>query len=212
MRDSKDPGEFGAYLKEYPEGRFATLAALRRDKAVEQSKKATTKTTVKKQTPKPVKTASKRSTGIDFSKADPEAVAFCRQYASPESMGDCVAQYEPDDSDDDDWIPQDRPYQPNPQSSRQQQAIPGNYTPPLGGGAQGEVWYDNYYNQWQVSSSGASFSATANIPGTGSRILTDGDGGPLPDFGAADPHTLHKSATDTDITDGCAAEIDGHGD
>ena len=164
IENSTDPAEFSFYLKKYPDGQYAELARIRRDRL---GKKPDVQPAVENQQPSmsgSVATVNERSQAAggpgSATNNNDDAARLCRQFADgdPESFAECMDEYEGGGG----WMQDD--VQPEY----------GDFSmgtmPPQQAG-QSAVWYDDEFNQWQVSINGVNFSATAFIPGSGQVLL-----------------------------------------
>ena len=180
IENSTDPAEFGVYLNKYPDGQYAELARIRRDRLGK--KPDAQQAAVTKQQPSmsgagaiinPVSQAAGQS-GPSTDNDDAKA-ALCRQFAGgdPQTFAECMDEYQ----DEGGWMPDDD--------------LPafGDFAagamPPQQAG-QSSIWYDNEFNQWQVSINGDNFSATAFIPGFGQIVIRGQSQGYATSYGIFD--------------------------
>ena len=165
IEDSTDPAEFDIYLQRFPEGQYADLAKIRRDRF---SKKPEPLPAARAQQPSPGTSVASTNTEPQLindsgsAAVDESAAQLCRQFAGgdPDIFMECMNEYE--DLGDTDWT--------------DDEAYPDYGSVPPGAGypqqaGQSAIWYDDQYNQWQVSMSGSSFSASAFLPGSGQVVL-----------------------------------------
>ena len=165
IENSTDPAEFEIYLQRYPEGQYAELARIRKERfskkpdpqpvANNQQSAASTYPAVGSTAP----AAGGRGTATDN---DDDAARLCRQFAGgdPEAFAECMDEY--DSFQDGDWTPDD--------SLPDYGNLPPSTMPPQQAG-RSAVWYDDEFNQWQVSISGANFSASTFLPNSGQVVL-----------------------------------------
>jgi uncharacterized caspase-like protein len=155
IENSTDPAEFSVYLDRYPNGQYADLARIRRDRF---SSQASAQPATSANSAPPASAAGAAAASAD---TDPEAAQLCRQFAAgdPEIFSECMDEYGNGGSGSFASQPGQPPAYDFPAGSMPQQ------------GGQTTVWYDEEFNQWQVSINGASFTASAFLPGTGPVAL-----------------------------------------
>ena len=154
VEDSKDPAQYAAFLEDFPDGRYAKYAKLKKD---QYSKKPEKQAVAQPATTQPQ--AAQRG-------AEPDVAALCRQFAAGDSseFADCM-----DDmagADEDDWYPPDD-WQAgtSPQGGNYPQNMPNQQMSTTA------TWYDDEYTQWQVIITGENFTASALPPGSGGYQL-----------------------------------------
>lgn len=167
IEKSTDPAEFEIYLEKFPEGQYADLAKLRKDRLsrksdvqpaanIQQSSTSGSNMAIGGQ-PQPVAGSNTATNNND------ELANLCRQFAAgdPETFAECMDEYQ-QDMDDGGWMT----------DANQQAAggFPSVAMPPQQMG-QSAVWYDDQFNQWQVTTDGTNFSATTFLPGSGTVVL-----------------------------------------
>jgi hypothetical protein len=169
IENSTDPAEFEIYLKRYPDGQYVELARIRKERFSKKPEakpeaKAVAKNQPSSGTPYPagggpVQAAGERSAATNN---DDDAARLCRQFAGgdPEVFAECMDEYEGFDGGV--WMPDD--------SLPDYGNLPPSAVPPQQSG-QSAIWYDDEFNQWQVSISGANFSASAFLPNSGQVVL-----------------------------------------
>lgn len=151
IENSTDPDEFAVYLERYPNGQYAQLARIRKDRFTEQQATQAAVSTEPQNT-----TRSNAGSNNDF-----DATTLCRQFAGgdPQVFAECMDEVN-NGANDGFAAGQD------PAAMNQYPAISA---PPQGG--QAAIWYDDQFNQWQVSINGANFTASSFLPGTGQVTL-----------------------------------------
>lgn len=187
IESSTDAAEFEYYLKKYPNGQYAELARIRANRLAVKK--------VDKPTPKPVPVNGGNSGNTGSTGDDSDAARACRAFAGgdAELYRECRDEY----NENDDYT-MDGPIPGNMSG--------GNTMPPVGNmpqGGQTAMWYDNEYNQWQVTISGASFVASSFLPGTGQISLSGQIQGTVVNFYILDGNGMqigYGQGTMTDAT------------
>ena len=163
IKDSGDPLEYEIFLKKYPDGNYADFAKARMVRFAKKAEQPANTAPAMNQpaTFPPAATQSAADRSVDS-----ETVTLCRQFAGgdSESFADCMAEME--ESGDDYGMP---PGGRQPGTTQQGGNFPS--TMPNQQMPETAVWYDDDYNQWQVTISGDNFVAGAMIPGFGSYQL-----------------------------------------
>lgn len=163
IEKSTDPQEFEIYLQRYPDGQYADLAKLRKERFSKKAKAPTAGTV------QPVSSGSTPPAADTRATGDDEAANLCRQFAGgdPEIFAECMDEYA---GLDEDAMPPafGQPDFGNFPSAGNPAGQAGQSPQQSGASA---IWYDDQYNQWQVTLNGASFSATAFLPGSGQVTL-----------------------------------------
>ena len=173
IENSTDPQEFEIYLQRYPDGQYADLARLRKERLNKKPEVPTVSTAQTVSSGSMAPAADTRAQSIDSgftgASGDDEAAKLCRQFAGgdPEIFAECMDEYA---GLEDGGMP---PVFGQPDfGSFPSTGMPGGQTGqfPQQAGASA-IWYDDQYNQWQVTLNGASFSATTFMPGSGQVTL-----------------------------------------
>ncbi len=165
IENSTDPAEFEIYLQRFPDGQYADLARIRKDRF---STKAEVQPVAKSQQPSAggsvatINTQAQSAGGPGSTSVDVTGAELCRQFAGgdPEAFIECMDEYE--DSADVPWM------------SDETMPAYGNLPPatmPSGESGQSAIWYDDQFIQWQVIQAGGDFSASAILPGSGQVVL-----------------------------------------
>ena len=162
VENSTDPAEFDIYLDRYPDGQYAALARIRKDRYTEQAKTQQAAVT-------PPPQADRSSVNNNDNS---EAANLCRQFAAGDAdmFAECMQEYADDGGN----------------GFGAQQYPPAANMPPQGQGGQTALWYDNEYNTWQVSINGSEFTANAFVPGTGQVSLRGQSQGYAVNYGIFD--------------------------
>ena len=171
IEGSTDPAEFDFYLKRYPDGQYAELARIRRDRL---TAKAKAEANNRPSAPADVSSASVTGAAAgngNSSGGNAKVTQVCREFADGDSdlfrecfqsvtRGDATLEdFQFDDSFDDFEDPMVGMNVPNR----------GMQQPPTGGNI---IWYDDQANPWQINMNGSQFAAAAMLPGIGPIGLT----------------------------------------
>ena len=161
IKDSGDPAEYSIFLERFPDGRYADLAKARQARF--SKKPEPVQQQPRQQEAKPV--VQQPDPGRVASADNQEMVNLCRQFADGDSedFADCMDELQ-NGGDPSDW---------------EDDFGGGDFGPGMGargfgpsmGGGNVIIWYDDEYNQWQVTMNGASFTASAFVDGTGMVTL-----------------------------------------
>jgi hypothetical protein len=175
IENSTDPAEFEIYLKRFPDGQYADLARIRKERF---SKQPDSEPVAKNQQPSAggsaatINKAPQMAGASGSANVDGMAAQLCNQITAgdTEAFAECLEEYE--NFDDNGWVSGDT-FSTEPD---QDDGMPdfGSFPPsamPALQADQSAIWYDDQLNQWQVSMAGASFSASAFIPGSGQLVL-----------------------------------------
>ena len=155
IENSSDASEFDYYLQKYPDGEYADVARIKKKRLTRQAQAPTA--TVASEGPQTTG-GNNADAGRGF-----DASTVCRMLSAgdQEMYTQCVEEYGAGNSGYSFGAQDDMPS--------------GNTFPQTGAmppGAQGAVWYDDEFMQWQVSMNGNSFNASTFYPGTGQITLS----------------------------------------
>ena len=164
VEDSEDPAQYEAFLEDFPDGRYAKYAKL---KKAQYSKKPDQQAAAE---PAATQASAIQPTATQPQGAqrgaEPDVAALCRQFAAGDSseFADCMDEMA--GADEDDWYPPDD-WQAgtSPQGGNYPQDMPNQQMSTTA------TWYDDEYTQWQVIITGDNFTASALVPGSGAYQL-----------------------------------------
>ncbi len=187
IENSSDPREFDIYLRRFPDGQYAELAKIRRDRLSEKPDPQPAARDQQQPAGGSLAAINKQpqiSVGGGSASIENNVSQLCRQLAAgdPEVFTECMDDYESVDGDG--W-PQDDAMSGYgdftsggafPEQPGQSGDMPSIGGFPAGGDLpqqadQTAIWYDDQFNQWQVSQTGTNFSASAFLPGSGQVML-----------------------------------------
>ncbi len=174
IENSTDPAEFDIYLQRFPDGQYADLARIRKDRFSKKTEAGPPSGGNQKTGGSGASMDTETRMAGGAAGVDTTATELCRQFAGGDAQAfiDCMDEYA--DMDDDRASDGDAFAGLPPDATLSGQ--PGNAMPvygsmPTPGAGQTAIWYDDQYNQWQVSIDGGNFAASAFLPGSGQVML-----------------------------------------